>query len=205
MLVTNLVQQAERLADRTAFFLTGECVEIGDTESCSLATPRTTRTRRLSGRSLWLKCCAEPEPGPTSAVEIRDLNLWYGDFQALHRRQSGHARRAHHGADRPFRLRQVDALARHQPDHRAARIRPHRRADQRLRAERVRPGQRGRAGPQTGRHGVSASEPACRCRFATTCCSATALHRPNGNKTSALTSSTTSSRRHCARSCSGTR
>jgi phosphate transport system ATP-binding protein len=24
------------------------------------------------------------EPGPTSAVEIRDLNLWYGDFHALH-------------------------------------------------------------------------------------------------------------------------
>lgn len=32
ILVTNLVQQAYRLADRTAFFLDGECVEIGDTE-----------------------------------------------------------------------------------------------------------------------------------------------------------------------------
>ncbi len=32
LLVTNLVQQARRLADRTAFFLEGECVEIGDTE-----------------------------------------------------------------------------------------------------------------------------------------------------------------------------
>ncbi len=32
VLVTNLVQQARRLADRTAFFLTGEVVEIGDTE-----------------------------------------------------------------------------------------------------------------------------------------------------------------------------
>ena len=30
--VTNLVQQARRLADRTAFFLTGEMVEIGETE-----------------------------------------------------------------------------------------------------------------------------------------------------------------------------
>ncbi|MFW5740078.1 MAG: phosphate ABC transporter ATP-binding protein, partial [Myxococcota bacterium] len=29
VLVTNLVQQARRLADRTAFFLMGECVEIG--------------------------------------------------------------------------------------------------------------------------------------------------------------------------------
>ncbi len=33
VLVTNLTQQARRLADRTAFFLTGECVEVGDTEN----------------------------------------------------------------------------------------------------------------------------------------------------------------------------
>ena len=32
VLVTNLVQQARRLADRTAFFLMGELVEIGATE-----------------------------------------------------------------------------------------------------------------------------------------------------------------------------
>lgn len=33
ILVTNLVQQARRLADRTAFFLNGQCVEIGETEA----------------------------------------------------------------------------------------------------------------------------------------------------------------------------
>lgn len=33
ILVTNLVQQAHRLADRTAFFLEGQCIEIGDTEA----------------------------------------------------------------------------------------------------------------------------------------------------------------------------
>ncbi len=33
ILVTNLTQQARRLADRTAFFLMGSCVEIGDTEN----------------------------------------------------------------------------------------------------------------------------------------------------------------------------
>jgi phosphate transport system ATP-binding protein len=33
VLVTNLTQQARRLADRTAFFLSGECVEVGDTEN----------------------------------------------------------------------------------------------------------------------------------------------------------------------------
>lgn len=32
ILVTNLVQQARRLADRTAFFLNGRCIEIGTTE-----------------------------------------------------------------------------------------------------------------------------------------------------------------------------
>jgi phosphate transport system ATP-binding protein len=32
IVVTNLVQQAYRLADRIAFFLNGRCVEIGDTE-----------------------------------------------------------------------------------------------------------------------------------------------------------------------------
>ncbi|MBF0622017.1 MAG: phosphate ABC transporter ATP-binding protein [Magnetococcales bacterium] len=32
ILVTNLVQQAQRLADRTAFFLNGRCVEIGETK-----------------------------------------------------------------------------------------------------------------------------------------------------------------------------
>jgi phosphate transport system ATP-binding protein len=31
VLVTNLVQQARRLADRTAFFLSGELVEVADT------------------------------------------------------------------------------------------------------------------------------------------------------------------------------
>ena len=32
VLVTNLVQQAKRLANRTAFLLNGELIEIGDTE-----------------------------------------------------------------------------------------------------------------------------------------------------------------------------
>ena len=44
ILVTNLVQQARRLADRTAFFLDGQCVEIGETEalfSGQVKDPRT--------------------------------------------------------------------------------------------------------------------------------------------------------------------
>jgi phosphate transport system ATP-binding protein len=44
LLVTNLVQQARRLADRTAFFLEGECVEIGDTEDLFTGTVKDQRT-----------------------------------------------------------------------------------------------------------------------------------------------------------------
>jgi phosphate transport system ATP-binding protein len=49
VLVTNLVQQAERLADRTAFFLTGECVEIGDTEELFAGNTQDERTRDYLG------------------------------------------------------------------------------------------------------------------------------------------------------------
>jgi phosphate transport system ATP-binding protein len=44
ILVTNLVQQARRLADRTAFFLDGECVEIGETEDLFSGQVRDSRT-----------------------------------------------------------------------------------------------------------------------------------------------------------------
>ena len=45
VLVTNLVQQARRLADRTAFFLNGECVEIAPTEHFFDGSAQDTRTR----------------------------------------------------------------------------------------------------------------------------------------------------------------
>jgi phosphate transport system ATP-binding protein len=44
ILVTNLVQQARRLADRTAFFLNGSCVEIGETETLFEGEVRDQRT-----------------------------------------------------------------------------------------------------------------------------------------------------------------
>ena len=44
VLVTNLVQQARRLADRTAFFLMGELVEIGDTEALFAGEVKDERT-----------------------------------------------------------------------------------------------------------------------------------------------------------------
>jgi len=45
VLVTNLVQQARRLADRTAFFLTGEVVEVGETETLFGGEVQDQRTR----------------------------------------------------------------------------------------------------------------------------------------------------------------
>ena len=51
VLVTNLVQQARRLADRTAFFLAGELVEVGNTENLFAGTVRDERTRHyVEGR-----------------------------------------------------------------------------------------------------------------------------------------------------------
>jgi phosphate transport system ATP-binding protein len=44
ILVTNLVQQARRLADRTAFFLDGQCVEIGATEDLFTGQVQDSRT-----------------------------------------------------------------------------------------------------------------------------------------------------------------
>ncbi len=45
ILVTNLVQQARRLADRTAFFLDGRCVEVGVTEDLFTGEVQDARTR----------------------------------------------------------------------------------------------------------------------------------------------------------------
>jgi phosphate transport system ATP-binding protein len=45
VMVTNLVQQARRLAQRTAFFLNGELVEVGETEDFFTGTVQDPRTR----------------------------------------------------------------------------------------------------------------------------------------------------------------
>ncbi|MBT8336659.1 MAG: phosphate ABC transporter ATP-binding protein [Gemmatimonadetes bacterium] len=45
IMVTNLVQQARRLADRTAFFLNGKLVEVGETEELFTGSVQDQRTR----------------------------------------------------------------------------------------------------------------------------------------------------------------
>lgn len=49
VLVTNLTQQAQRLANRTAFFLSGKCVEIADTEQMFSGEVQDPRTRDYLG------------------------------------------------------------------------------------------------------------------------------------------------------------
>ena len=44
ILVTNLTQQAQRLPDRTAFFMNGTCIEIGNTESMFSGSVKDSRT-----------------------------------------------------------------------------------------------------------------------------------------------------------------
>jgi phosphate transport system ATP-binding protein len=51
ILVTNLVQQARRIADRTAFFLDGACVEVAPTEQLFTGEVKDQRTRQyVEGR-----------------------------------------------------------------------------------------------------------------------------------------------------------
>lgn len=51
ILVTNLVQQARRIADRTAFFLDGTCIEIAPTEELFSGEVKDPRTRQyVEGR-----------------------------------------------------------------------------------------------------------------------------------------------------------
>lgn len=45
IMVTNLVQQARRLADRTAFFLNGDLIEVGETEELFTGEVKDQRTR----------------------------------------------------------------------------------------------------------------------------------------------------------------
>lgn len=49
VLVTNLTQQAQRLADRTAFFLTGECVEVTSSDELFGGAARDERTKNYVG------------------------------------------------------------------------------------------------------------------------------------------------------------
>ncbi len=62
ILVTNLVLQSRRLADRTAFFLNGELVEVDRTEAIFSDSPANRKTYEYVHGKFGLR----PRPQPTA-------------------------------------------------------------------------------------------------------------------------------------------
>ena len=69
IIVTHNMEQAARVSDRTAFFYLGDMVETGDTKQI-FSAPRDARL-------------ADYLTGGSADDFGRELQLWYGDFQAL--------------------------------------------------------------------------------------------------------------------------
>ena len=82
VLVTNLVQQARRLADRTAFFSDSRLIEVGETETIFTKAANRLPSGTYGRRRMIDAATARTRP-PTYSIQTRGLNLWYGDFQAL--------------------------------------------------------------------------------------------------------------------------
>ena len=95
VLVTNLVQQARRLADRTAFLSDSRLIEVGETEKMFDAAGQPAHRALRHGR-LRMMTAATPAAVPAHfSIHTRDLNLWYGDFpgaEGSHRRHQAGAR-----------------------------------------------------------------------------------------------------------------
>ncbi len=71
VMVTNLVQQARRLAQRTAFFLNGELVEVGETEDVLHGTGERLADPGIRGGQVWIMRCP-PDPGQLRRSRRRD-------------------------------------------------------------------------------------------------------------------------------------
>ena len=81
VLVTNLVQQAHRLADHVAFLNDSRLIEVGTTEHIFSEHPARAADVRLRAGTLRM---SDRRPRRRAlSISTRDLNLWYGDFQAL--------------------------------------------------------------------------------------------------------------------------
>ena len=78
ILVTNLAQQARRLADRTMFLCNGEIVELDRDRGHLLRRAGQPADLRIRQRDLRMS-----DPSAAHSITTRDLNLWYGKFQAL--------------------------------------------------------------------------------------------------------------------------
>ena len=111
ILVTNNTKQAARVSERCAFFLMGELVEIGPTDTTCSPTRRTNaRTTTSPADSDNMERETENRDGRPEPV-LRD-------FQALKDVNIKIPAQERHGDHRPFRLRQVHPAAVLQPDER---------------------------------------------------------------------------------------
>ena len=202
VLVTNLVQQARRLADRTAFFSDSR-LDRGGRDGDDFHPAGQPAHRALRQRRVRLMATAAVTTPVRHGIQTRDLNLWYGQFQALQRHHAGHQAGADHRADRSLRLRQDHAAALLQPHQRTLRQRHHHRPQS--------PSWARTSTTRTSRSASCASAWAwsfsgpirCRSRSARTCSSASAC-------TSAAASTAAATRRRwssrpCATCSSGTR
>ena len=80
ILATNLVQQARRLADRTAFLLQRRTRRGGPHTGDLLGEPGQPQDLRVRERNFRMNTMVPPMD---YSIETRELNLWYGKFQAL--------------------------------------------------------------------------------------------------------------------------
>ena len=154
ILVTNLTQQARRLADRTMFLWNGEIVELDRSEVIFSDKPGRPADLRIRQRDLRMSDARphqhhHPRPEPL----VRQV-------PGADQRQRRHQARAHHLAHRPLRLRQDHAAALLQPRQRALRLRHHHRRDQDPGQEHLRPGCLADRAAQVGGHGLSAAQSA---------------------------------------------
>jgi ABC-type phosphate transport system ATPase subunit len=78
ILVTNLVQQAHRLADHVAFLNNSKLVEVGTCKHMFSETPRERSPSTTCGALRMNEPLAVRRP----SISAHDLCLWYGDFQA---------------------------------------------------------------------------------------------------------------------------
>ncbi len=77
VLVTNLVQQARRLASQTMFLWNGEIVELDRSDVIFSDTPASRKTYEYVNGIFGMSRPLRQHPHPAT------LNLWYGKFQAL--------------------------------------------------------------------------------------------------------------------------
>ena len=90
ILVTNLIQQAQRISDNMMFLNNSEIVEQGPTPEL-FANPKNELTARYLGRNGLVTMSDS-----AASIRTRDVDLFYGDFQAFSKYRSTSSRELSH-------------------------------------------------------------------------------------------------------------